>query len=821
MSRKLIFDDQNNMKVESTGQINQSNTVKIDLNNPMMNLDSETLQNFLMFQNFMKMQSMMNSGVPSINNNTGNVSQTTNNISISKDIASINVNGVNPNSKQNSKFVIESTNQNTIENSNKSNISSHKVNDIGISKLNEILENNEKHYDKQTNFKANLISNSNHINDFNEKSVKNNFEPVLMINGNDVSHSNINPKNIIVNSYEEKNEISVNSNDNLSVISSNNYPKETKNKFDEIPIKPGGSTFLELLEKNLKNEGDGNYEGENNGKKKIIKHERFKKVIKVSTPDDKEKKKYKYYLQNFDKQFGTEGYVESPPVVVPLKEEKPKYFNPNSKSKSVSKIAPKAKKQQVDSENKDTFINKDKQLNINHKAVIKKPPEKKKENLSQKKNQVKKNENVNIWGENNGVNDDEYDDFLDLEKEAKQTINKIPINSSNNNIKSLTNNNNKIENNSSKLKESLNFNSKNVSEPKFMIGFNMPKEGSETKIELKSAQINQVKSKTLNQILNNNSNYYNTQQPKNPIYEQKLNNELNKMNIYNQRVDIKQVEDFKEEKEDEDHHQENKDIISDEEHNKSIKSEESDDRNIDELFKNEKKINNKIEPKRSSPESEKSIQEIPEKIIRKPKETTIASSTNTGLKPSIIKKNFNVNEAKKSIESNNDNENKESYTTTIENEKLKELNNQIQSLKIENEMVNKKKNEYEKLTVLLQQEINDFNDRKETETREFELYKENEKNKLLKEKKLFDKNLKALQSQQNAPNRKEREEIELLKQQLIKANEESKKKDTTNKLALDRLRKQLDEANYKIADLSKELKSLEESRLKSLGKLFN
>ena len=76
-------------------------------------------------------------------------------------------------------------------------------------------------------------------------------------------------------------------------------------------------------------------------------------------------------------------------------------------------------------------------MNINHKAVIKKPPEKKKENLSQKKNQVKKNENVNIWGENNGVNDDEYDDFLDLEKEAKQTINKIPINSSNNNIKSF------------------------------------------------------------------------------------------------------------------------------------------------------------------------------------------------------------------------------------------------------------------------------------------------------------------------------------------------------------------------------------------------
>jgi len=74
----------------------------------------------------------------------------------------------------------------------------------------------------------------------------------------------------------------------ISNISNNNISQhinreENKNKFDDIPIKPSNKTnFLELLEKNL---AEGQYnDNENNEKKKIIKHERFKKEIKVSAP---------------------------------------------------------------------------------------------------------------------------------------------------------------------------------------------------------------------------------------------------------------------------------------------------------------------------------------------------------------------------------------------------------------------------------------------------------------------------------------------------------------------------------------------------------
>ena len=59
-----------------------------------------------------------------------------------------------------------------------------------------------------------------------------------------------------------------------------------------------------------------------------------------------------------------------------------------------------------------------------------------------------------------------------------------------------------------------------------------------------------------------------------------------------------------------------------------------------------------------------------------------------------------------------------------------------------------------------------------------------------------------------------------MKQQIQKVIEDSKKKDTTNKLAIERLRKQHEEASNKINDLNRELKTLEELRLKSLGNII-
>jgi hypothetical protein len=134
------------------------------------------------------------------------------------------------------------------------------------------------------------------------------------------------------------------------------------------------------------------------------------------------------------------------------------------------------------------------------------------------------------------------------------------------------------------------------------------------------------------------------------------------------------------------------------------------------------------------------------------------------------------------------------------NAKLKELNFEIQKLKAENDKVSKLKHEYEKLTKKLTQELFDLNERKEKELREIELIKEEELRKILKERKLIEKSLK---NTPNFPSRKEKDEIEALRAQLQKQGEDFKLKDNTNKLMIERLKKQLDEANFRIVELTR------------------
>jgi len=833
MSKKLIFNEQNIVNNDSsTPQTNSSSFNQMNTPNPFFQMDPETLQNFIMFQNFMKMQNMMSSANSSnVNTMASTIPQITPNVHNSKDPNETpNVNP-NLNTKSNVssvKFAIESNNHLALENNHRANIVNQSIEkmptETKVNKVNKLGEAT----DKQTHNKTNSFSKNSRNAEMDDKYLQNNNDSIgnsPEIETNNKSYMN----NHLIVGHDDNHELSNNTNNNISDISGINLQnKEAKNKFDEMPIKKGPSNFLELLEQNLQNEGEFQNEGET--RKRIIKHERFKKVIKVSTPDEKEKKKYKYYLQNFDKKFGEDGYVETsvlPPPIFEKKEEKGKGFK--TKSRSVQKFNQKGRKAENPSANEKEKINLNNQSKDKHSsnvvpignkktAVVDKKKEPANNNLAKKG--VKKSDNLNnIWGEQNNAGDDDYDDFLDLEREAKQSLKKIPINPANNNIKSniKAENLNQSPKAQSKLKENLNFNVKtDQDKAKFNIGFNMPKEDAENKIELKSTQMNQVKSKTLNQILNN---HYHTNQPKNPFYESKLNSELNKLNMMNHGIDIKEIEDFKEEKEEsqnqEDYISESEEAKQQEIRKKSPKSEESDDRNIEEMFKNNDKIQSSP-LKYKEEKDEFSSKQFPENIEKQVKKTQITNMTNVSVKPSIIKKNVNPVETKKQM-----NENAEDYKdnyTEIANEKLKELNNEIVKLKSENEKASKMKHEYEKLTILLQQEIKEFNDKKERELREFENYKEEEKSKLLKEKKLFDKNLKALQNQQTGPNRKEREEIESLKQQIQKVTEESKKKETTNKLAIERFKRQLDEANNKVSELSKELKNLEELRLKGLGK---
>ena len=81
-----------------------------------------------------------------------------------------------------------------------------------------------------------------------------------------------------------------------------------------------------------------------------------------------------------------------------------------------------------------------------------------------------------------------------------------------------------------------------------------------------------------------------------------------------------------------------------------------------------------------------------------------------------------------------------------------------------------------------------FEKQKELELQEIENLKSEE----LRKMKLERKNQEKLSKQhQGQPSRKEREEIELLKQKLGQMQEEAKQRDTKNKLTIDRLKNQV------------------------------
>lgn len=140
----------------------------------------------------------------------------------------------------------------------------------------------------------------------------------------------------------------------------------------------------------------------------------------------------------------------------------------------------------------------------------------------------------------------------------------------------------------------------------------------------------------------------------------------------------------------------------------------------------------------------------------------------------------------------------------IINDKIKEINYEITKLKSENEKVSKLKNEYEKLTQKLNIELCSFYDKKNKEMKEFENWKEDEVRKIQKEKKTLEKNTKSSSNLNSVPsNKKDKEEIETLKGIIVKIQDDQKIKDQTNKLMIERLKKQLEEANSKISEFNK------------------
>eukprot|EP01022_Parablepharisma_sp_SALTPOND_P001540 TRINITY_DN1066_c1_g1_i4.p1 TRINITY_DN1066_c1_g1~~TRINITY_DN1066_c1_g1_i4.p1 ORF type:complete len:630 (+),score=96.38 TRINITY_DN1066_c1_g1_i4:9217-11106(+) len=143
---------------------------------------------------------------------------------------------------------------------------------------------------------------------------------------------------------------------------------------------------------------------------------------------------------------------------------------------------------------------------------------------------------------------------------------------------------------------------------------------------------------------------------------------------------------------------------------------------------------------------------------------------------------------------------------------LQELNNEIEQLKQEKERLKKQKLEQERIAKKLSKEIEAFQKQKEKELADLEELKKQEMQKLKKEKRVFERQVKAMQ---NVPNRKEREEIELLKKEVIQLKDELKSKETRYKLNMDRAKKQIDDLSLKNAELQNEVKILEDLHTKN------
>ena len=99
---------------------------------------------------------------------------------------------------------------------------------------------------------------------------------------------------------------------------------------------------------------------------------------------------------------------------------------------------------------------------------------------------------------------------------------------------------------------------------------------------------------------------------------------------------------------------------------------------------------------------------------------------------------------------------------------------------------------YETLNLKIQNDIREFNKKKEQELKKFEKYKEDETKKLIKERKQIISEQRQLNELKNkyqsntTINKKDKDEIEMLKMQFNKFQEDSKKKENNNKIIIER-----------------------------------
>ncbi|XP_056417663.1 centromere protein J [Hyla sarda] len=148
-------------------------------------------------------------------------------------------------------------------------------------------------------------------------------------------------------------------------------------------------------------------------------------------------------------------------------------------------------------------------------------------------------------------------------------------------------------------------------------------------------------------------------------------------------------------------------------------------------------------------------------------------------------------------------------------EKLVELETEIERFKMENLSLARLREDKEKTLETLRKEVADFEQQKAKELARIEEYKKEEMKKLQKERKVFEKYASAARA---IPDKKEREEIQTLKQQIRDLQEELKKKETKWSTTHVRLRNQIETLLKENGELREEIKFMEKVRVETWKK---
>jgi hypothetical protein len=173
--------------------------------------------------------------------------------------------------------------------------------------------------------------------------------------------------------------------------------------------------------------------------------------------------------------------------------------------------------------------------------------------------------------------------------------------------------------------------------------------------------------------------------------------------------------------------------------------------------------------------------------------------------PSEIKDLYNLKNIPNKKNQKEKNQEKE-LQSDFYNQKLIELENKINFYESENLKLINLKEEYTNLCNELNYEIDNFQLQKQKEISDFEIWKEEEIKKILQNKKL---NERVNKNNTNIiPSKKDKEEIECLKNIIAKMQEEFKIKDQNNKITIDKLKRKNEESNVKINELNKILYDL-------------